>query len=65
MVTTRPELTSVIELILKAIDGVHVYRRTEGRILATLGGWQGTQYLDAINDLGAIRGVISASLVYH
>lgn len=58
LVTTRPELGSVIERILKAVDGIEVHAREAGRIVATI---EGTQCTETIKDLGFVNGVISSS----
>ena len=60
LVTTRPELGSVIERILRAVEGMEVHARDAGRIVATVKG-MGRYCVDTISDLSAINGVISTS----
>lgn len=66
LVHATPEACDAVVAALAAMPGVEVHARAEdGRLVATASDVDGRFASDSLMAMQQIRGVISASLVYH
>ena len=65
LVHTRPEQTNVVKSQLGNLFGVEVHAATEdGRLVVTIEN-ESAPMIDTMNSFHDIKGVLSASLIYH
>ena len=65
LVHTRPEQTNVVKTQLGNLSGVEVHAATEdGRLVLTIEN-ESAPMIDTMNSFHDIKGVLSASLIYH
>ena len=65
LVHTRPEQTNVVKNQLGKLFGVEIHAATEdGRLVVTIEN-ESAPMIDTMNSFHDIKGVLSASLIYH
>jgi nitrate reductase NapD len=65
LVHARPEQRHVVKTYLESLPGVEVHTMTDsGNLVVTLES-ESINSIDTINSFHSIKGVLSASLIYH